>query len=53
MALQAKTVFATEVELLDVSMTGACIVAEKRLKQAINIFSGFRAKEQRLPSEEL
>jgi len=32
MALQAKTLFATEVELLDVSMTGACIVATKSLK---------------------
>jgi len=32
MALHAKTLFATEVELLDVSMTGACIVAKKSLK---------------------
>lgn len=32
MALHAKTLFTTEVELLDVSMTGACIVAKKSLK---------------------
>ena len=32
MALQAKTLFATEIELLDVSMTGACIIAKKSLK---------------------
>jgi hypothetical protein len=32
MALHAKTLLATEIELLDVSMTGACIVAQKSLK---------------------
>ena len=32
MALHAKTLFAIEIELLDVSMTGACIAARKSLK---------------------
>lgn len=32
MALYAKTLFATEIELLDVSMTGACVVTKKSLK---------------------
>jgi c-di-GMP-binding flagellar brake protein YcgR len=32
MTLHAKTLFATEIEVLDVSMTGACIVAKKSLK---------------------
>jgi hypothetical protein len=31
-ALHAKTLFATEIELLDVSMTGACVVTKKSLK---------------------
>lgn len=32
MDIHAKTLFATEIELLDVSITGACIMAEKSLK---------------------
>lgn len=32
MALHAKTLFAAEVELLDVSITGACVAARKSLK---------------------
>ncbi|HXX54211.1 MAG TPA: PilZ domain-containing protein [Thermodesulfovibrionales bacterium] len=46
MALHAKAIFATEVDLLDVSMTGACFMARKSLKTGDRLLLRLHNKEE-------